>query len=150
MRQFIGTPTAALTYAMTDTATDADGDTDTFSFTIIVRVDNSVGGPLGVCREGLLVRSRQSCTYSGTTDEFRVDAQWRAQFMFFTSGNRINRVGTTINGRHYYFVVSHRGSGVRRIDRVGEQRASARTGLTTCISRSETERPRLHRQHMVV
>ena len=117
-RQFTGTPSTAGTYAMTYTVTDEDGDTDTLNFTITVRADPSTGGSLGDCYVGLLVGIGQSCTYPGTTDEFRVNVRGRGSFLGRLAGIRIRINNETINGRVYDFLASHQGDGVWRIDRV--------------------------------
>ncbi|MCZ0952633.1 MAG: putative Ig domain-containing protein, partial [Rhodospirillaceae bacterium] len=117
-RQLTGTPSAAGNYAMTYTVTDEDGDTDTLRFTITVSGGSSTEGSLGICQVGLTLRSGQSCTYPGTTDEFSVNARGRGSFLGRLAGIRIRIDNETINGRVYDFLASHRGEGVWRIDRV--------------------------------
>jgi len=117
-RRLTGTPTTAGTYAMTYTARDVDGDTATLNFTITVLEDTSTGGSLGVCQVGMLVRSGESCTYPGTTDEFSVDERGRGAFLAFRAGIRISIEDQTIDGRVYDFLASHQGEGVWRIERV--------------------------------
>ena len=107
-RQLTGAPTAAGTYAMTYTVSDADGDSDTLGFTIMV----------SVCHATMMVRSGQSCIYPGTADAFSVDTRGRGSFLTFLDDIRIRIDNQTIDGLTYDLVASHQGDGVWRIDRI--------------------------------
>ena len=76
-------------------------------------------GSLGECYVGLRVRPEQSCTYPGTTDEFRVNARGRGSFLGRLAGLRINFDNETVNGRVYDFYAEHLGDGVWVVNRVG-------------------------------
>ena len=53
---------------------------------------------------------------SSSKQRFSVLSDGRARFGFATSGNRISAMNTTINGVRYYFVASHQGGGVWKVD----------------------------------
>ena len=72
----------------------------------------------GDCYPGQMVRSGESCTYPGTTDEFTINERGRGRFLGRLAGIRIRINEETINGRVYDFEASHQGDGVWRIDRV--------------------------------
>ena len=72
----------------------------------------------GDCYPGQMVRSGESCTYPGTTDEFTINERGRGQFLGRLAGIRIRFNEEMINGRVYDFEASHQGDGVWRIDRV--------------------------------
>ena len=72
----------------------------------------------GDCYPGQMVRSGESCTYPGTTDEFTINERGRGRFLGRLAGIRIRINEESINGRVYDFEASHQGDGVWRIDRV--------------------------------
>ncbi|MDE0053097.1 MAG: hypothetical protein OXP28_02190 [Gammaproteobacteria bacterium] len=85
-----------------------------------VRVTVSAGGRSGECRVGGTYRPGESCDVYGVGSSsklsFSVTADGRGRFAFSISGGAISARNTTINGVTYYFVASHQGSGVWRID----------------------------------
>ena len=117
-RRLSGTPSTAASYDMTYTVTDEDGDTDTLNFAIAVNPASTGPGSLGECYAGLRVSAGQSCTYPGTTDEFRVNERGRGSFLGRLAGIRINFDNETVNGRVYDFRAEHLGNGVWVVNRV--------------------------------
>ena len=55
------------------------------------------------CRIGQSLAPGDICTYPGTSDEFRVDAEGKGNFLFFTATAVINAQNANINGRNYDF-----------------------------------------------
>ena len=55
------------------------------------------------CWIGQSLAPGEICTYPGTSDEFRVDAEGKAHFLFFTATTVINAQNANINGRNYDF-----------------------------------------------
>ena len=55
------------------------------------------------CRPGQALGPGDVCTYPGTSDEFRVDAEGNGHFLFFTATAVINAQNANINGRNYDF-----------------------------------------------
>ena len=142
-RQLTGTPTLAASYNMTYTVTDEDGDTDTLSFAITVTADPSTQGSLGVCRVGMMLSPGQSCTYSGTEDDFSVNSRGRGVFLGRLAGIRIRINNETINGQVYDFLATHLGDGVWWIDSGRQEYATAgRRRLTHCHQTTSVIRPR--------
>ncbi len=111
------TPRDAGTATVTVTAADPDGQSATQRFT--ARVESAQPQAGGTCTVGLLLRPGESCTYPGTSDELTVNANGSATFLFFTSGQSLNVINTTINGRVYTLVASRQSDGRWRIERVG-------------------------------
>ena len=62
------------------------------------------------CQTGQALGPGDVCTYPGTSDEFRVDAEGKGHFLFFTATAVINAQNANINGQNYDF------SAVRRDD----------------------------------
>ncbi len=71
------------------------------------------------CTVDLIVRPGESCTYPGTSTEFTVDSSGTGQFLFTSSGSRIELRNTTINGVTYTFVASKQSDGNWRVEEVG-------------------------------
>ena len=138
VRQLTGTPSTLGAYAMRYTVTDDDGDTATLRFTITV---TDKAGSLGECYVGLLVGIGQSCTYSGTTDEFSVNVRGRGRILDRLFGIRIRINDETINGRAYDFEASHQGDGVWRIDRIAGSPDLSVGSQSVSISGPETGEP---------
>ncbi len=111
------TPRDAGTATVTVTAADPDGQSATQRFT--ARVESAEPQAGGTCTVGLLLRPGESCTYPGTSDELTVNENGSATFLFFTSGQSLNVINTTINGRVYTLVASRQSDGRWRIERVG-------------------------------
>ncbi len=79
------------------------------------------GGRSGECVKGNTYDPGEGCDVYGTggsssKQRFSVLSDGRARFGFATSGNRISAMNTTINGVRYYFVASHQGGGVWKVD----------------------------------
>lgn len=73
----------------------------------------------GVCREGLILRPGDSCTYPGTSTELTITTDNRARFGFVTAGTGISLINTTINGVRYTLVVTKQPDGTWLIERIG-------------------------------
>ena len=73
----------------------------------------------GTCTVGLIVRPGESCTYPGTSTEFSVASDGTGQFLFTSSGSKIELRNTTINGVTYTFVASKQGDGNWLVEEVG-------------------------------
>ena len=73
----------------------------------------------GTCTVDLIVRPGESCTYPGTSTEFSVDSDGNGQFLFTSSGSRIELRNTTINGLIYTFVASKQSDGNWLVEGVG-------------------------------
>ncbi len=71
------------------------------------------------CTVHLIVRPGESCTYPGTSTEFSVDSDGNGQFLFTSSGSRIELRNTTINGVTYTFVASKQSDGNWLVEEVG-------------------------------
>ena len=75
--------------------------------------------PDGTCSVDLIVRTGESCTYPGTSTEFSVASDGTGQFLFTSSGSKIELRNTTINGVTYTFVASKQGDGNWLVEEVG-------------------------------
>ena len=84
-----------------------------------VRVSVTAAPAAGTCRVGLVVRPGESCTYPGTTEEFRVDSSGRGRFLVFTAGTAIVLRNTNVNGVIYTFVARKQDSGNWLVEEVG-------------------------------
>ena len=73
----------------------------------------------GTCTVDLIVRPGERCTYPGTSTEFSVDSDGNGQFLFTSSGSRIELRNTTINGLTYTFVASKQSDGNWLVEEVG-------------------------------
>ena len=88
-------------------------------------VDNATTDPAappapdGTCSVDLIVRTGESCTYPGTSTEFSVASDGTGQFLFTSSGSKIELRNTTINGVTYTFVASKQGDGNWLVEEVG-------------------------------
>ena len=52
----------------------------------------------GTCSVDLIVRSGESCTYPGTSDEFSVDSSGTGHFLLISAGSKIELRNSNING----------------------------------------------------
>ena len=75
--------------------------------------------PDGTCSVDLVVSPGESCTYPGTSTEFSVASDGTGQFLFTSSGSKIELRNTTINGVTYTFVASKQSDGNWRVEEVG-------------------------------
>ena len=73
-----------------------------------------------VCRAGMIVTQGESCTYPGTSDEFRVNSDGSGRFLSFTAGALLNARNVTVDGRTYNFAAHSRGGGTWTILVVGD------------------------------
>ena len=64
-----------------------------------------------VCRAGMIVTQGESCTYPGTSDEFRVGGEGRGRFLSFTAGGLLNARNVTVDGRTYNLAAHSQGDG---------------------------------------
>lgn len=71
------------------------------------------------CRIGQSLAPRDICTYPGTSDEFRVDADGKGHFLFFTAAAVINAQNANINGQKYDFSARKQDDGNWVIELVG-------------------------------
>ncbi len=76
------------------------------------------------CRAGMIVTQGESCTYPGTSDEFRVDSDGRGRFLSFTAGGLLNARSVTVDGRTYSFAAHSQGGGIWTILVVGDPAAT--------------------------
>ena len=63
------------------------------------------------CRIGQVLAPGDTCTYPGTSDEFRIDAEGNGHFLFFTATAFINAQNANINGQNYDFSAIRRDDG---------------------------------------
>ena len=112
------TPVAAGSATVTVTALDPGGLTATQR--ISVTVSGGGSGRAGECGVGGTYGPGESCDVYGVGSSsklsFEVLSNGRARFGFIQSGNRIENRNGIINGVRYYFVASHQGNGVWRVD----------------------------------
>ena len=116
------------TYTVTITVSDSTL-TDTITVTINV-TGTSVEPPSvsdGICRVGDLLAPGESCTYPGTNTAFSVNSNGNGQFLFFSSGNRLNIKDTQINNVSYTLVAEKLDSGSWEIKELGATAASPST-----------------------
>ena len=73
----------------------------------------------GECVADLRVQLGDNCTYPGTTEEFSVDASGNGQFLFFSSGSKLEIRNSNINGFIYTLVASKQGDGSWLVEEVG-------------------------------
>ncbi len=83
------------------------------------------------CYVGLVLSHGERCTYSGTSQDFWVDAAGRGHFIFFSAGTGIDARGTTINGVTYYFKASKQADGTWIIEAAGPTTITPPTTTTT-------------------
>ena len=116
------------TYSVTITVSDGTL-TDTIPVTISV-TGTSVEPPSvadGICRVGDMLAPGESCTYPGTDTEFSVNSNGNGQFLFFSSGSRLNIRDTQINNVSYTLVAEKLDSGSWEIKALGATAAPAPT-----------------------
>ena len=63
------------------------------------------------CWEGQNLAPGNNCTYPGTSDEFRVDAEGKGHFLYFTADAVINVQNANINGQIYDFAARRQDDG---------------------------------------
>ena len=66
-----------------------------------------------------MLASGESCTYPGTNTEFSVNSNGNGQFLFFSSGSRLNIRDTQINNTSYTLVAEKLNSGSWEIKELG-------------------------------
>ena len=71
------------------------------------------------CTVDLIVKPGESCAYPGTSTEFSVDSNGTGQFLFASSGSKIELRNTSINGITYTFVASKQSDGNWLVEEVG-------------------------------
>ena len=71
------------------------------------------------CRIGQVLAPGDTCTYPGTSDEFRIDAEGNGHFLFFTATALINAQNANINGQNYDFSAIRRDDGNWVIEMAG-------------------------------
>lgn len=71
------------------------------------------------CWIGQALAPGDVCTYPGTSDEFRVDAEGKGHFLFFTATAVINARNANINGRNYDFSTRRQDDGNWVIELIG-------------------------------
>ena len=71
------------------------------------------------CWVGQILAPGDTCTYPGTSDEFRVDAEGKGHFLFFAATAVINAQNANINGQNYDFSASKQDYGNWVIELVG-------------------------------
>ena len=72
-----------------------------------------------ICRAGLIVRTGETCTYPGTSDEFTVGNDGKGRFLSFTAGGLLNARQVIDNRRLYDFAARSQGLGKWRILKAG-------------------------------
>ena len=75
----------------------------------------------GICRVGDMLAPGESCTYPTTDTEFSVNANGNGQFLFFSSGSRLNIRNTQINNTSYTLVAEKLASGSWEIQELGAE-----------------------------
>ena len=100
-------------YAVTVAVSDGNGGMDTISVTI------NLPGASEICQVGGVLAAGQSCTYPGTDTEFSVNSNGTGQFLFFSSGSRLNIRDTQINNVSYTLVAEKLNSGSWEIKELG-------------------------------
>ena len=115
-------PSTAGTYyygACVDAVTGESNTVNNCSGSVRVTVSAS-GARSGECRVGGTYQPGENCDVYGVGSSskltFSVTADGRGRFGFIVSGGRISARNTTINGVTYYFVASHQGGGIWRVD----------------------------------
>ena len=128
------------TYAVTITVSDGT-DTDTIPVTITVTGTGIVPPPPvadSICRVGDTLAPGESCTYSGTDTEFSVNSNGNGQFLFFSSGSRLNIRNTQINNVSYTLVAEKLDSGSWEIKELGPPINRAPVAVGTISDRTLT------------
>ena len=133
------------TYTVTVSVSDGKGGSNSITVTITVTGTGIVPPPVvpppaadGICRVGDTLASGESCTYPGTDTEFSVSSNGNGQFLFFSSGSRLNIRDTQINNVSYTLVAEKRNSGDWEIKELG---ATAPPPTTTITHPSSQKAP---------
>ena len=71
------------------------------------------------CRVGQVLKAENSCTYPGTSEEFRVDEAGEGHFLFFTASEIINAQNARINNEAYDFAARKQDDGSWIIELAG-------------------------------
>ena len=107
-------------YAVTVSVSDGKGGSASISVTInVTDVPNEDTAASTICQVGDVLAAGESCTYSGTDTEFSVSSNGNGQFLFFSSGSRLNIRDTQINNVSYTLVAEKRNSGSWEITELG-------------------------------
>ena len=116
------------TYTVTITVSDGT-DTATIRVTITITGTGITPPPIadGICRVGNRLAPGESCTYPGTDTAFSVSSNGNGQFLFFSSGNRLNIRDTQVNNVSYTLVAEKRNSGSWEIKELGATAAPPST-----------------------
>ena len=108
------------TYTVTISVSDSTL-TDTITVTINVTGTSIDPPPVadGICRVDDMLAAGESCTYPGTDTEFSVNSNGNGQFLFFSSGSRLNIKDTQINNVSYTLVAEKLNTGSWEIKELG-------------------------------
>ena len=108
-------------YSVSVSVSDGKGGTDAITVTINVTGEDTPPPPVadGICRIGDLLAPGERCTYPGTDTEFSVNSNGNGQFLFFSSGSRLNIRDTQINNVSYTLVAEKLDSGSWEIKELG-------------------------------
>ena len=117
------------TYTVTVSVSDGNSGSDSITVTITVAGDDTPPPPVadGICRVGDTLAAGESCTYPGTDTEFSVNSNGNGQFLFFSSGSRLNIRDTQINNVSYTLVAEKLNSGSWEIKELGATAAPPST-----------------------
>ena len=106
-------------YTVTVSVSDSNGGSDSITVTITVTGEDTPPIADGICRVGDVLAAGESCTYPGTDTEFSVNSNGNGQFLFFSSGSRLNIRDTQINNVSYTLVAEKLNSGSWEIKELG-------------------------------
>ena len=112
-------------YSVSVSVSDGNGGTDSIAVTITVTGGETPPVADGICRVGAVLAAGESCTYPGTDTEFSVNSNGNGQFLFFSSGSRLNIRDTQINNVSYTLVAEKLNSGSWEIKALGATAAPA-------------------------
>ena len=106
-------------YTVTVSVSDGNGGSDSITVTITVTGEDTPPIADGICRVGDVLAAGESCTYPSTDTEFSVNSNGNGQFLFFSSGSRLNIKDTQINNVSYTLVAEKLDSGSWEIKELG-------------------------------
>ena len=114
-------PETQSSYTVTVSVSDGNGGSDSITVTITVTGEDTPSPPIadGFCRIGDILAPGESCTYPGTDTEFSVNSNGNGQFLFFSSGSRLNIKNTQINNVSYTLVAEKLDSSSWEIKELG-------------------------------